>query len=147
MGAGGVATAFVIAGYAGLIAFALANYRLIGMVLIAMGLAANLTVIAVDGGMPVRGVPQGYDLGPRHHPERPGDQLTGLADVVHVGVIGETVSAGDIVLSVGSAAVVWGLLAPGRGRRSLRRRLGGRASSSSEPIPSRQDRSVSVPAP
>ena len=81
-----------------LIGFALRNAGLTGMVLVAVGLLANLTVIAVDRGMPVRGLPAGVSDGWRHHGERPGDHLTGLADVVRLTPLGETVSAGDIVL-------------------------------------------------
>jgi hypothetical protein len=117
-GAGAVGTGLLIAGYVLLIAFALRNAATPGMVLVAVGLLANLTVIAVNGGMPVRGLPAGTTFGPRHHGERPGDHLTGLADVVPVGPLGETVSAGDIVLSLGVATVVVVLMRP-RSRRRL----------------------------
>lgn len=113
-GAGAVGTALLIGGYVLLIAFAVRNAGTAGMVLVAVGLLANLTVIAVNGGMPVRGLPAGTSFGPRHHGERPGDRLTGLADVVAVGPLGETVSAGDLVLSLGVATVVVVLMQPRR---------------------------------
>ena len=46
----------LLAGYVLLICFAVRNAGLTGMVLVAVGLLANLAVIAVDGGMPVRGL-------------------------------------------------------------------------------------------
>jgi hypothetical protein len=116
LGAGWFGSALLIGGYVLLLSFAVANVALTGMVLVAVGLVANLTVIALDGGMPVRGVPPGASYGARHHGERPGDHLTGLADVVRVSPLGETVSAGDIVLSLGVATVVVGLMRPARRR-------------------------------
>jgi Family of unknown function (DUF5317) len=113
-GSGWTGLAFVIAGYVLLLAFAASNLTLTGMVLVAVGLLANLTVIAVNGGMPVRGVPPGATYGPRHHGLRPGDHLIGLADVLHVSFLGETLAAGDIVLAVGVATVIAALLRPCR---------------------------------
>jgi hypothetical protein len=111
---GGAGAGILIAGYLLMICFALRNLAITGMVLVAVGLAANLTVIAVDRGMPVRGLAAGVSDGWRHHGERPGDRLTGLADVVPVTPLGETVSAGDIVLSLGVATAVVSLTRPRR---------------------------------
>jgi len=119
-GAGWIGSALLVAGYGLLVGFALRNAAMTGMLLVAVGLAANLAVIALDGGMPVRGAPVGASYGPRHHGERSGDRLTGLSDVVRVAPLGETVSAGDLVLSLGAAVVVVGLMGPPR--RQLRRR-------------------------
>jgi hypothetical protein len=94
----------VVAGFLLLFGFAVRNIKLTGMVLVA----------ALDGGMPVRGVPAGVTSGPRHHGEKPGDHLIGLADVVHIAPLGEMVSAGDIVLAVGVATVIAGLMRPAR---------------------------------
>jgi hypothetical protein len=104
----------VVAGFLLLFGFAVRNIKLTGMVLVAAGLLSNLTVVALDGGMPVRGVPAGVTSGPRHHGEKPGDHLIGLADVVHIAPLGEMVSAGDIVLAVGVATVIAGLMRPAR---------------------------------
>jgi Family of unknown function (DUF5317) len=109
--------ALVIAGLVLLLGFAACNLKMTGMVLVAAGLLSNLTVIAINGGMPVRGVPGAATFGPRHHGLRPGDHLTGLADVVHVSWLGQTISAGDIVLAVGVATVVVALLRPARRER------------------------------
>jgi hypothetical protein len=111
---GWAGAALLLSGYLLLIAFALRNAATTGMLLAAVGLIANLTVISVDRGMPVRGVPASSTYGWRHHGERPGDRFIGLADVVRVRPLGETVSAGDIVLSVGVATVVATLMRPPR---------------------------------
>jgi hypothetical protein len=112
---GGAAGAgILVAGYVLMICFALRNAGLTGMVLVAIGLLANLTVIVVDRGMPVRGLPAGVSAGWRHHGERPGDHLTGLADVVRLAPLRETVSAGDIVLSLGAGTAVVALMRPRR---------------------------------
>jgi Family of unknown function (DUF5317) len=112
---GGVAgPAILVVGYLLLIGFAWRNVATTGMVLVAIGLLANLTVITVNRGMPVRGLPPGTTYGWRHHGERPGDHLTGLADVVPLTPLGETVSAGDIVLSLGVATVAVTLMRPSR---------------------------------
>jgi Family of unknown function (DUF5317) len=108
--------ALVIIGYVLLLAFALRNIRLTGMLMIAFGLLSNLVVIAVDGGMPVRGVPPGISLGAPHHGQEPRDRLTGLADELRIGSLGETVSAGDLVLAVGAGAVAFSVIRPTRRR-------------------------------
>jgi hypothetical protein len=106
--------ALVIAGLVLLLGFAARNFKITGMVLVAAGLLSNLTVIGINGGMPVGGVPATATFGPRHHGLRPGDHLPGLADVVSVSFLGQTISAGDIVLAVGVATVVVALLRPAR---------------------------------
>jgi hypothetical protein len=116
-GAGWPSLALLIAGYGLLVGFAAANLARTGMVLVAVGLLANLAVIAVDGGMPVRGLPPGVAQGARHHGIRPSDHLTALADDVRVAGLGETVSAGDLVLSVGVATTVAAALLGPRRRR------------------------------
>ena len=82
--------------FAGLIAFALANARQAGFVLIVVGLAMNLTVIAVNQGMPVTRtslVRSGQadtlaslvdDGGNKHHLAGPTDALVVLGDWIPV---------------------------------------------------------------
>jgi Family of unknown function (DUF5317) len=117
-GSGWTGFALVVAGLVLLLGFAVSNLALTGMVLVAAGLLSNLVVIALNGGMPVHGVPPGATYGPRHHGLRPGDHLTGLADVVHVGFLGQTLSAGDIILAVGVTTVIVALLRPPRHRET-----------------------------
>ncbi len=115
-GSGWAGFGLVVAGFALLLGFAASNLAITGMVLVVAGLLSNLIVIVVNEGMPVRGVPPAAIYGPRHHGLRPGDHLTGLADVVHVALLGQTISAGDIVLAVGVATVIVALLRPPRSR-------------------------------
>lgn len=91
----------VVGGYTLMLGFAAVNLPHGGSVLIAVGLFSNLLVIGVNGGMPVRGVTPGAQLGGHHHGQMAGDRLTSLADVVYVAPLGETLSAGDILLVSG----------------------------------------------
>ncbi|MDQ1445729.1 MAG: hypothetical protein QOI20_2193 [Acidimicrobiaceae bacterium] len=118
-----VALALLLASYVALGAFAAANARVLGMALVGAGLAANLLVIAVNQGMPVRrqaaidaGIARSsaeldaINLKTKHHYERPSDDLMFLADVIPVRPLREVLSLGDAVMSVGIAAVVAALL-------------------------------------
>ncbi len=112
-------TVLLAVGYFLLLGFALRNVALTGMVLVACGLLANLAVIVVDHGMPVRGVPAGMADGPRHHGVRPGDRLLELSDQIRLTPpiwSGDraTVSPGDIVLSLGVVTLTAGLMRPRR---------------------------------
>lgn len=109
--------AMLIAGYVLILCFAGRNLAVTGSVLVLVGLAANLTVMALDGGMPVRGVSPGSGFGPRHHPERAGDHLKALADVIPVAPLGEVFSPGDLVLAAGVATMVVSVTTPARRRR------------------------------
>ena len=106
-------------GYAVLAGTALAARRHPGMVLVAAGLLANLVVVAVDGGMPVRDLPPGATAAGHHHGLGPGDRLTGLADDVRMPAIGVTLSAGDLVACAGGALAAFAWLEPsGTGSRT-----------------------------
>ena len=108
----------LIAGYLLLVGFAARNAAIVGSVLVVVGLVANLTVIALDGGMPVRGLPASSGFGPRHHGARHGDHLVGLGDVVSVPALGEVFSAGDLLLAAGVVTMLVTVRTPGRrGRR------------------------------
>ncbi len=118
---GGATNVAILGSYALLVAFAAVNLRLVGMTIVTLGLAANFIVIAVNGGMPVRGqsivsagatpaqVPH-LHYGSKRHLERPSDRLTLLADVVPVRPLHEVVSFGDLVMAVGVADVIFHLL-------------------------------------
>jgi hypothetical protein len=125
-----LATAALLASYALLVAFAVVNLRLVGMGLVTLGLAANLLVIAVNGGMPVRGssivaahgaspaqVPR-LHFGTKRHLEGPADHLTVLADVIPVPQANAVVSFGDLVIAIGIADVLFHLLRPRRSSRA-----------------------------
>jgi hypothetical protein len=120
----------LIASYPVLLAFASANIRLAGFVLIVIGLALNLTVIAANQGMPVTRnaiVASGQgdridelpkERGAKHFLARPGDVvLEPLADVIPIGSpVNDIVSVGDCVLYAG---VFWLVVAGMRGRPVL----------------------------
>ena len=118
---GGAGVAVLVGGYALLAATALAARRHPGMVLVAAGLLANLVVVAVDGGMPVRTLPPGAVASGHHHGLGPADRLTGLADDTRLPVLGAVVSAGDVVACVGAAVAAFAWLEPVGGRRPVRR--------------------------
>ena len=113
-----------------LLVFAFANIRLAGFVLIFVGLALNLTVIAANQGMPVTrhalvASGQGSLLGDlehhggaKHFLARPGNTvLLSLGDVIPIGdPLNQVVSAGDCVVYGG---VVWLIAAAMRGRSVL----------------------------
>jgi Family of unknown function (DUF5317) len=111
--------------YSLLIVFGLVNLRMPGMFLVIAGLACNMTVIVVNGGMPASAQAlidsgqedvlaylqdQGAD---KHHLLTDDDQLTFLADIIAVPEpIGQAVSVGDIILYAGLA---WLIVAAMRG--------------------------------
>ena len=129
-GVGGDQAVLLVGSYVLLVAFALANVAVTGMWLVATGIALNLTVIAVNSGMPVRpsalraagvvepGRPLDAALSAKHHLERPSDGLVVLGDIIPVAPLREVVSFGDVVMAVGVANVVARLLRPVAGRRA-----------------------------
>jgi hypothetical protein len=123
--AGSLGTAAVLVGAASLLAFAALNPHLVGIGVVAIGVAANALVIGINDGMPVRpsavvaahitsraDEPQlGY--GYRHHREDPSDRLRPLADIIPIPPFHQVVSFGDLILAFGAAATVAHLLLPG----------------------------------
>jgi hypothetical protein len=109
---GGRAVAVALLGFACLIAFALANMHLVGMGVLTVGLASNVFVIAINGGMPVRTRAlvaaevieerdvQGVELNGPRHVERSSDHLVELGDIIPVPIAHEVVSFGDLILLV-----------------------------------------------
>jgi len=120
-----IRTAVLAISYSLLIAFGLVNVRMPGMFLVVIGLACNMAVIVVNGGMPASAEAlidsgqedvlaflqdQGAD---KHHLLTDDDQLTFLADVIAVPQpIGQAVSVGDIFVYVG---LIWLIVAAMRG--------------------------------
>ena len=119
----------VACSYLALVAFAVANLRLVGMPVVLVGLALNSAVIFPNGGMPVRGsavVQAGLvepdevatiDFGSKRHLETEDDVLTILGDVVPVAPLREVISFGDLILAAGVADAVFRLLRPNRAPR------------------------------
>jgi hypothetical protein len=109
LGGPGMENAVVVAGYVSLLVFAAFNRSLVGMGIVAVGLAANALVIGINGGMPVRPAAvaaAGVNYGRLHHPEGPGDRLSWLGDVIPARPLHLVVSFGDLILAVGVADVV-----------------------------------------
>ena len=118
-------TVAVLAGAASLLAFASLNPHLVGIGVVAIGVAANALVIGINDGMPVRPSAVvaahitsradepllGYGF--RHHREGPGDQLRPLADIIPIPAFRQVVSFGDLILAMGVAATVAHLLLRG----------------------------------
>lgn len=123
------AVVLILLSYAALLAFALANLRLTGMAVVALGLGLNALVIVANDGMPVDpravvstglarpGELEAIELGAGRQWQEPDDRLAVLGDVVPVAVLDEVVSFGDLVLAAGLANVGFRLLRPA-GRRS-----------------------------
>lgn len=142
---GSTGLAFVLASYALLAVFTLANLRLVGMPVVLLGLALNTAVIAVNAGMPVRADAvlaadpgrSASDLAElrfdaKRHLEGDGDRLTFLGDVVPVAPLGQVVSFGDLILAAGIFDVAFRLLKPaGAGRGEARAADGAVASGAS----------------
>ena len=127
----GVAARFgfpmVVASYALLLTFAALNFRLTGMGVVMVGIVLNVLPIVVNHGMPVRtsalvraGVIRTADnavtirLRGQRHIVRPSDRLTELGDIVPVRPFHQVVSFGDLVLAIGTVALVVNLLKPPR---------------------------------
>ncbi|HWH33707.1 MAG TPA: DUF5317 family protein [Acidimicrobiales bacterium] len=118
------AAVLVLCSLLALLAFALANLRLVGMAVVAVGLAANATVIAANEGMPVdpqaviaAGLAEPGDailieLGTAQRWQDGDDRLVVLGDIVPVSAVGEVASFGDLVLAAGLADVAYRLLRP-----------------------------------
>ncbi len=131
-----IRTAVLALSYSLLLTFALVNVRMPGMFLVVIGLACNMTVIVVNGGMPASTQAlidsgqedvvayvreQGAD---KHHLLTDDDRLTFLADVIAVPQpIGQAVSVGDILVYAG---LTWLIVATMRGWTPSARPAGSR---------------------
>jgi hypothetical protein len=128
-----LAIGLLIASYAVLLAFVVANLRKPGFWLIGAGFALNAVAISFNGGMPVSEHALREAAGPyyrqaihrlvtsggaKHHLSRSGDVLTPLTDVIPLGApVRQVLSVGDMVWLVGTVWVVAGAM---RGKRATR---------------------------
>jgi Family of unknown function (DUF5317) len=131
-----IRTAVLALCYSLLLTFALVNVRMPGMFLVVIGLACNMTVIVVNGGMPASAqalIDSGqadvladvrHEGADKHHLMTDDDQLTFLADVIAVPQpIGQAVSVGDILVYAG---LTWLIVATMRGWTPSARPAGSR---------------------
>jgi uncharacterized protein DUF5317 len=123
-----LAVGLLIASYLVLLVFVVANIRLPGFWLIAIGFALNALVISINVGMPVSraALRQAYgrdypiilrDLevngGAKHHLSRPDDILLPLTDVIPMGrPVRLVLSVGDVMFFLG---VTWVIAAATKG--------------------------------
>lgn len=112
----------LMASYAALVAFAVANIRKPGIPLVLVGLAMNWLVIGLNDGMPVDATALRDDEavmrlqqegGAKHHLMTGADTLADLGDRIWVPGLREIYSPGDLALYVG---VAW-FIAAGMRRR------------------------------
>jgi len=105
-----------------------ANRRLPGMLLIGLGLVANLLVIGINGGMPVSKAtlegaeisatsPDLGQLGPQYILERPGTRLGVLGARLAIPQGRTMVSVGEVAQYAGLVVLVQGLMLAGTRRR------------------------------
>lgn len=122
----------VLLGLMALLVFAAANHRLPGMLLIGLGLLANLLVIGLNGGMPVsaetwtqagHALGAGSQLDARHVLAGDGTMLGLLGDVFAIRPLRLTVSIGDVALYTGVFLLLQGLMIHGRYARRPRYEL------------------------
>jgi hypothetical protein len=115
---GWLGAVLLVGGYGCLLAFVARNRTLRGIWVVGVGLLANLVVIVVNAGMPVRpravvdagivgpaGLPT-LHYGSRHHAEGASTHLAWLDDRLPIAVVHSVVSVGDVILAVGVALVV-----------------------------------------
>jgi Family of unknown function (DUF5317) len=117
--------ALLYTSFALLVAFAVLNRRVAGIPLIIVGIALNLAVIGVNGGIPVSRsalIASGQrdtltllinDGGAKHHLATSDDVLLPLADVIPIRGVDQVVSVGDLATYAG---IIWFMVA------SMRRR-------------------------
>jgi uncharacterized protein DUF5317 len=123
-----LAVSLTLAASAAVLAFAAANLRITGMVLIAVGAAMNLAVVLANGGMPVSrdalgraGLEDPFISGRSpvvHRPAGDDTRLRFLGDVIPLPPVTHVFSPGDVVLWAGLLLVVQDLTVS-RGRRRL----------------------------
>ena len=114
----------LLASTAGIAAFLVINFRVPGMLVAALGLALNVTVIASNSAMPVSesaaktagAGSRGVDGGFKHEPLDDDTTLPVLADVIPVPVTRSVLSVGDVLLVAGIAYLVYRRTAAGRRR-------------------------------
>jgi hypothetical protein len=132
--AGHLASALLVVSYVFLLLFCGANLRLRGLAVVAVGIALNGAVIALNAGMPIRAPEAAVETTTKHHAERPSDRLTFMGDIILVPALRQSLSFGDLIMMVGLVDVLfWCSRNPATRRR---------ASSASQPEGSPQVRTA-----
>ena len=138
----------VVASYAALVAFAVANLRLAGMGVVLVGMAMNLATVAVNGGMPVddravlaAGLAEDaaeiddIDFRAKRHRMTGDDTLYWLSDIIPARLLGtgQVLSFGDLVMCAGVVSLLANLLHPFPRRRGRSGRV--RLDADAPPLP------------
>ena len=105
--AGRVASGLLVVSYVLLLVFCAANLRLRGLTVVAVGIALNGAVIALNAGMPIRAPEAVVEATTKHHAERPSDKLTFLGDIILVPALRQSLSFGDLIMLVGLVDVLF----------------------------------------
>ncbi|HVW32408.1 MAG TPA: DUF5317 family protein [Acidimicrobiia bacterium] len=105
--AGHLASALLVVSYVFLLLFCLANYRLRGLAVVAVGIALNGAVITVNHGMPIRAPGTAVTTTTKHHAERPSDKLEPLGDIILLPALRQSLSFGDLIMMVGLVDVLF----------------------------------------
>ena len=105
--AGRVASGLLVVSYVLLLVFCAANLRLRGLAVVAVGIALNGAVIALNAGMPIRAPEAAVETTTKHHAERPSDRLTFLGDIILVPALRQSLSFGDLIMLVGLVDVLF----------------------------------------
>ena len=105
--AGHLASALLVVSYVFLLLFCGANLRLRGLAVVAVGIAINGAVIALNAGMPIRAPQAAVETTTKHHAERPSDRLTLMSDIILVPALRQSLSFGDLIMMVGLVDVLF----------------------------------------
>src|SRR5256714_2725688 len=105
--AGQLASALLVVSYVLLLLFCVANFRLRGLAVVAVGIALNGAVITVNHGMPIRAPQAAVERTTKHHAERPSDRVTFLGDIILVPALRQSLSFGDLIMLVGLVDVLF----------------------------------------
>ena len=104
---GHLASALLAVSYVFLLLFCLANFRLRGLAVVAVGIALNGLVITLDHGMPIRAPKAAVATTTKHHAERPSDKLKPLGDIILLPALRQSLSFGDLIMMVGLVDVLF----------------------------------------
>jgi Family of unknown function (DUF5317) len=104
---GHLASAMLVVSYAFLLLFCVANLRLRGMAVVAVGIFLNGAVITLNSGMPVRAPEGAVETTIKHHAEGTSDKLASLGDIILVPALRQSLSFGDLIMLVGLVDVLF----------------------------------------
>jgi hypothetical protein len=103
---------FLVGSYVLLLAFAGRNVVLRGMSIVLIGIACNAAVITLNTGMPAKYPPEWRTKSfakptVKHHPQKDGEKLLFLSDIIPVRPSRQMMSFGDLILAIGICDVAY----------------------------------------